>query len=206
LPLAKVLFAHGFINIDNKKMSKSLGNSVDPHEIINKYGVDAFRYFFLRHIPSYDDGDFSWTKFHEAYQNELGNELGNAVQRTLVMIQNYQSGEFSLADKSSYDRNIYEKAIEDCKFDRALDEVWTQVRSLNQYIDEKKPWQLSKTGEPKQLAEVLSYQANQLINIAALLKPFLPETSQKIEDIFAGGKIHPLEQTLFPRVELVNKL
>jgi len=85
LPLPKMLFVHGFINAeDGRKMSKSLGNAVAPKEIIDKYGVDTFRYFFLRHIPSYDDGNFSWKKLDEAYNNELANELGNAVQRTIL--------------------------------------------------------------------------------------------------------------------------
>jgi len=92
LPLPENLYVHGFINVDNQKMSKSLNNSVEPDEIIDKYGVDTFRYYLLRHIPSYSDGDFTWKKLHDAYQNELGNELGNAVQRTAVMINNYFDG------------------------------------------------------------------------------------------------------------------
>jgi methionyl-tRNA synthetase len=92
LPLQKRLYVHGYVTVDGKKMSKSLGNSVSPHEIIAKYGPDAFRYYFLRHVPSYEDGDFSWDAFDAAYNNELANELGNGVQRTLAMIQKYQGG------------------------------------------------------------------------------------------------------------------
>lgn len=75
LPLAKQLYVHGYVTVDNKKMSKSLGNSVSPHDIIQKYGADAFRYYFLRHVPSYDDGEFSLEAFEAAYNNELANEL-----------------------------------------------------------------------------------------------------------------------------------
>lgn len=92
LPLPKKLYVHGYITVGGKKMSKSLGNSVSPIEIIDKYGADAFRYYFLRHVPSYDDGDFSWSAFESAYNNELANELGNAVSRTAAMVTKYQNG------------------------------------------------------------------------------------------------------------------
>src|SRR6185369_16596771 len=92
LALPEKLYVHGFINVAGKKMSKSLGNYVAPDNIIDKYGVDAFRYYFLRHIPSYNDGDFTWEHFEAAYNNELANELGNAVQRTVAMLQQYQKG------------------------------------------------------------------------------------------------------------------
>src|SRR5581483_6592599 len=92
LPLPKQLYVHGFITVEGKKMSKSVGNVVHPADIVQKYGVDACRYYFLRHIPSYEDGDFSWKRLENAYNNELANELGNAVQRTVVMFQKYQKG------------------------------------------------------------------------------------------------------------------
>jgi methionyl-tRNA synthetase len=82
IPLPTTLYVHGYVTVGDKKMSKSLGNSVSPHDIIEKLGVDAFRYFFLRHIPSYGDGDFTWERFEAVYNSELANELGNAVQRT----------------------------------------------------------------------------------------------------------------------------
>ena len=92
LPLPKQLYVHGFVTADGKKMSKSLGNVINPFEVVNSYGVDAFRYYMLRHIPSYDDGDFSWQKFDEAYNNELANELGNLVQRIIAMTLKYVDG------------------------------------------------------------------------------------------------------------------
>ena len=128
LPLPRVLYVHGFINVDNKKMSKSLGNYVSPDQVIDKYGADSFRYFFLRHIPSYEDGDFSWETFEAAHDNELANELGNAVQRTVVMLQKYQNGLIGDIPPSEHDTVPYETALEACKFDRALDDVWDQVR------------------------------------------------------------------------------
>jgi methionyl-tRNA synthetase len=199
LTLPKTLYVHGFINIDGQKMSKSLGNYVLPSEIIDEYGTDVFRYYFLRHIPSYDDGDFSWQKLHEAYNNELANELGNAVQRTAAMITQYQKGIIGTIPEAGHDVAQYYEALEQCKFDRALDEVWEQVRGLNQYIDEEKPWEINKRGDAEHLREVLAYQAACLLEIAELLEPFTPETARKIKHVFEDGVVRPIEGTLFPR-------
>lgn len=201
LPLAKTLYAHGFINVDGKKMSKSLGNYVSPYDIVNKYGADAFRYYFLRHIPSYEDGDFSWDKFEAAYNNELANELGNAVQRTAAMILKYQNGIIGDIPEPQHDTAPYRTALEHCRFDRALDEVWAQVRGLNQYIDEAKPWMIAKDGDEDHLREVLAYQASSLLEIAELLVPFLPDTAAKIQTMFNEGIVRPADTTLFPKFE-----
>ncbi len=199
LPLPRMLYVHGFVTVDGKKMSKSLGNSITPEEIIKKYGTDAFRYFFLRHIPSYDDGDFNWDKLHKAYNNELANELGNAVQRTAAMITQYQNGIIGDVPPPEHDTAQYHEAIENCRFDRALDEVWEQVRGLNQYIDEQKPWELFKRKDTDHLREVLVYQTSCLLEIAGLLQPFMPDTATRIRYVFEEGVIRPLKGTLFPR-------
>lgn len=200
LPLPKILYIHGFINAEGgTKMSKSLGNSVFPHEVISKYGVDAFRYFFLRHIPSYDDGDFSWTRLESAYNNELANELGNAVNRTSAMILRYQEGIIGDIPEPEHDTGQYHKAIEECRFDRALDEVWEQVRGLNQYVDEEKPWEIAKSEDKDHLQEVLAYMVGCLLEIAQLLEPFLPDTSDKIITMFEKGLVKQAEGTLFPK-------
>lgn len=205
LPLPKTLYVHGYITVDNKKMSKSLGNSVSPLEVIDTYGTDAFRYFFLRHIPSYEDGDFTWDRLLLAYNNELANELGNAVSRTAAMIERYQDGIIGDIPPSEHDTAQYWQALQECRFDRALDEVWEQVRGLNQYIDEAKPWNIHKTGDTDHLREVLAYQTSCLLEIAELLEPFMPETSLKISTVFKEGLIQPLDGTLFPRKEVAAK-
>ena len=128
-------------------MSKTLGNVVAPKDAVDKYGVDAFRYFFLRHIPSYEDGDFTWKKLEEAYNNELADQLGNAVSRTAAMITKYLKGIVGDIPAPRHDIAQYQQAVADCRFDRALEEVWEQVRGLNQYIDETKPWEIAKTGD-----------------------------------------------------------
>lgn len=205
LPLAKMLYVHGFITLDGKKMGKSLGNSVSPREILKKHGVDPFRYYFLRHIPSYEDGDFSWDAFEAAYNNELANELGNAVQRTAAMIQKYQGGLIGDTPHAEHDVAQYQRAIEECHFDRALDEVWERVRGLNQYIDEEKPWVIAKDGDEEHLREVLANQVSDLLQIADLLEPFMPETAVKIRNVFNEGIIRPTEGTLFPKDEERHK-
>ena len=200
--LPKQLYVHGFVNVDGQKMSKSLGNVIAPGEIVKKYGADAFRYYFLRHIPSYDDGDFTWDHFEAAYNNELANELGNAVQRTAAMIQKYQGGMIGDIPASEHDTGAYKEALEACRFDRALDHVWDQVRGLNQYIDQEKPWEIAKTGDDDHLREVLAQQAGDLLEIAELLEPFLPSTSAKIKSVFESGIVKPLETTLFPKFDV----
>lgn len=199
LPLPKLLYVHGFITINGQTMSKSLGNGIHPREVVEKYNVDAFRYYFLRHIPSYDDGDFSWEKFETAYNNELANELGNAVSRVAAMVQKYQDGLIGDIPPSEHDSSPIDEAISHCKFDRALDAIWEQVRGLNQFIDEEKPWEIAKTGDDGHLREVLASAASDLLEIASLLTPFLPDTSEKIRKVFEEGIIRPLEATLFPK-------
>lgn len=204
-PLPKALYVHGFVTSGGQKMSKSLGNVVPPKKIIDDYGVDAFRYYFFRHIPSYGDGDFSWEEFERAYNNELGNELGNTVQRTIVMIEKYQDGLIGDIPPAEHDVAAYRQAIEDCRFDRALDKVWDQIRGLNQYIDEQKPWQIAKEKDDTHLNEVLVYMVSDLLEIAELLKPFLPGTAEKIEHAFSEGILRKPKDVLFPKIEKYTK-
>ncbi len=203
--LPKVLYVHGFITVDGKKMSKTLKNVISPSEIVDKYGVDPFRYYFLRHVPSYDDGDFSWERMEAVYNNELANELGNAVQRTTAMIIKYQQGQIGEVPEVGHDIAQYQEALAACRFDRALDEIWEQVRGLNQYIDEEKPWVIANDGDADHLREVLAYQVSSLMNIATLLEPFLPDTAGKIKAIFAEGVVKPIKETLFPKHETKPK-
>lgn len=201
LELPAVLYVHGFVNVDGQKMSKSLGNGVEPHEIIDTYGADAFRYYLMRHIPSYSDGDFTWDKFEAAYNNELANELGNAVSRVSAMVEKYQDGIIGEIPESEHDTYQYRDAITHCRFDKALDEVWEQVRGINQYIDTEKPWVIAKEGDNEHLREVLAYAVSCLLEIAELLEPFLPETATKIQNSFKEGLVAPLAGPLFPKHE-----
>ena len=205
IALPKQLYVHGFVTVEGKKMSKTLGNVVAPSEIVKKYSVDVFRYYFLRHLPSYEDGDFSWERLEAAYNNELANELGNAVQRTTAMIDKYQAGKLGELPEVGHDIAQYEEAMANCRFDQALDDIWEQVRGLNRYIDEEKPWVIAANGDPDHLREVLAYQASSLLNIAVLLEPFMPDTAAKIIEVFQGTTVKPIKGTLFPKHETKKK-
>ncbi|HET9721715.1 MAG TPA: methionine--tRNA ligase [Candidatus Saccharimonadales bacterium] len=199
LPLPRMLYVHGFVTVDGKKMSKTLGNVIAPKDVVAKYGADGFRYFFLRHVPSYEDGDFNWDRLEAAYNNELADQLGNAVSRTAAMIAKYQKGIIGDIPPPSHDMGPYKEAIEACRFDKALDEIWEQVKGLNQYIDESKPWEIVKTGDEDHLREVLAYLVGSLLEIANLLTPFLPDTAKRIIQIFGSGLLKEMPKPLFPK-------
>lgn len=199
--LPETLFVHSFITVDGEKMSKSIGNVIAPSEIIDKYGADAFRYYFMRHIPSYEDGDFSWARMEAVYNSELANELGNLVSRTAAMITRYQNGLIGPIPDAQHDIAPYIVAMNDCRFDKALEDVWRQVRGMNQYIDEQKPWVIAKESDPAHLREVLAYCAGSILQLAHLLEPFMPEAAAKISFIFSTGVIQPIEGTLFPKAD-----
>lgn len=206
LSLPKTILAHGFINVGGAKISKSVGNVVDPNQIIDEYGLDAFRYFFARHIPTQDDGDFTWDRFENAYNTELGNDLGNLVQRVASMITRYQAGVIGDVKTGEHDVLRYHEAMKDLRFDTALDEVWNLVRSLNQYIDNVKPWQIAgrrdtDTDAEGHLAEVLAHSVGTLTQVADLLVPFLPTTAKAIHEMFETGVVKS-EGVLFPKLYL----
>ncbi len=201
LPLPKSLLVHGHVMSSGQKMSKTLGNVIDPIELIKKYGPDAFRYFFLRHVPSTDDGDYSPERFEAAYNSELANELGNAVSRIAAMVKSYQDGIIGNTPDSEHDLGAFQQAMADYRFDKALDVIWEQVRGLNQFIDEEKPWMIAKTEDKDHLREILATCVSNLLEIAELLVPFLPDTASKIQAVFKDGIIHPFEGTLFPRFD-----
>ena len=211
LPLPKQLLVHGHISSGGMKMSKSVGNVVDPNEIIDNYGLDAFRYYFSRHIPTLDDGDFTWEKFEKAYNNELGNDLGNLISRVANMIKRYQSGVIGDIPGDEFDLHNYENHMKNLEFNKAMDEVWVLVRAHNQYIENVKPWEIAKLAkeskdEENHLAEVLAHSAGGILQIAKMLEPFMPETAAKINTIFASGVIRDEEiGILFPKIYLKTK-
>jgi methionyl-tRNA synthetase len=207
LELPKKLLVHGFVNVGGEKMSKTVGNVVDPNEVIDQYGLDAFRYYFSRHVPTLEDADFTWEKFEAAYNGELGNDLGNLIQRVAGMITLYQAGVIGNTPQGEHDMSSYHEAMEALEFNKAIDEVWLMIRSLNQYIENVKPWQIAKLigKDPEaqeHLSEVLSYSVGALLQIGDLLVPFLPATAARIHQTFESGVIVASEAVLFPKIYL----
>ena len=198
LELPRTLVSHGMVLSNGQKMSKSIGNVVDPIEVLDKYGTEAFRYFFLRHIDTFADSDFTWEKYDDAYNNELANDLGNLVQRlaTLCKKNNFEldtKPEITLPEE-------YTGYMDNFEFSKAFDYTWEKVQAINRQIDEDKPWSLAKQGEIEKLHTVLSTEAMALLEAARLLTPFLPETAGKIQQIFSGT-IEPPKEPLFPKTK-----
>jgi len=199
-PVEQNLVVHGFISSGGQKMSKTLGNVIDPLEMVDTYGLDALRYYLARHIPSQDDGDFTLERFEAVYNGELANELGNAVSRVAAMITRYQEGVIGDVKLEIHDSEDYHEALEAFKFDRALEFVWSRIQELNRYLEVEKPWELAKT-DKDHLKDVLGYSAGSLLEIADLLEPFMPAASLKIRTTFETGVVVPLGGPLFPRIE-----
>ena len=199
IELPKTIYAHGFITVEGKKMGKSLGNAVDPMEIVAKYGADPFRYYVLHEVPSDADGDFRIDRLEEAYNSDLADDLGNLIQRTVTMISQYQKGIVGKIPSHSHDVTPYNEALGSFRFDKALDEVWLLIKGLNQYVEEEKPWQIAKKQDNEHLSEVLAYLVSNILQVSSLLEPFLPTTAAKIDQTFADGVVHPEVGLLFPK-------
>ncbi len=197
LPLPKVLLSHGFILADGQKMSKSIGNVVDPIEVLDRHGLDAFRYYFLRHADTFTDADFTWEKFENAYNNELANDLGNLVQRLAVMACK-NNIELSTEPDLKFDKE-YLELMDAFDFSHTFDYVWGKIQNINKRIDDEKPWMLAKNGETEKLQECLQSLMADLLNVNYMLSPFIPDTTEKIFEIFAG-EIEPPKTPLFPKV------
>jgi methionyl-tRNA synthetase len=173
----KTIFAHGWWTIDGEKMSKSKGNVVDPLELANKYGVDAFRYFILRATPFGNDGDFSEQALIDRNNNELANKFGNLVSRVSALAETYgiKKTENKLLKKLKLKE--IEKAFENYELDRALSIIFEFIDVSNEYVQEKKPWETHDT-------KVLYELSDSIKAIAILLSPFMPETCEKVAEVF----------------------
>lgn len=195
LPLPRNLVSHGMVLADGQKMSKSIGNVVDPMEVLNKHGIDAFRYFFLRHIDTFADSDFTWEKYEAAYNNELANDLGNLVQRlaTLAHKNNITIGEFENIPDAEYC-----KLMNNFEFSKAFDYVWEKIQAINRKIDDEKPWSLAKNGEVDKLEKCMKSLIIELLTSNLMLGPFIPNAAEKIKAIFTDPIVPP-EVPLFPK-------
>lgn len=225
LPLPKKVFAHGFIMMKDGKMSKSKGNVIYPEMLVERYGLDATRYFLLRELPFGSDGVFSPESFIERTNFDLANDLGNLLNRTISMINKYydgiipsenlQSTEFDAALKEQAEsvRIKYEESMEKMQFSVVLADLWTLVSRTNKYIDETQPWVLAKEEADKpKLGSVMRNLAESLHQIAVMLQPFMTTTPKRmmeqlgLDDKFlAWDTIETFGNTIPANIKVVEK-
>ncbi|MFH1749611.1 MAG: methionine--tRNA ligase [bacterium] len=192
--LPKVIFAHGFFSIDGEKMSKSLGNVIDPNDLIAKFGVDGARYLILSQFPFGQDGDINQDRFVEKYNADLANDLGNLAKRVLVMIQKYKlQGKIK---KSKPNLGLTAKYLDKFEIYEALNTIWKKIRESNKYIDDSKPWELVKKDRNKSLETLQKLYFNLEI-ISVNIEPFMPESAKKLQKSI--GDFEPIN--LFPKIE-----
>ncbi len=229
LPLPKKVFAHGWWTVEGQKMSKSLRNVVEPNMLIDRYGVDAVRYFLLREVPFGLDGDFSHSAMIHRINSDLANDLGNLLNRSTAMLNKYFDGivqepaEFTETDleyrrKTEALEGSLDICLEDLAFSKALQVIWEVISAGNKYIDETAPWTLAKVPEKRgQLATVMYCILESQRVVFHLLSPFMPETARKglaylgwdkpiTEDGIRWGRLKPgtkiaKAEPLFPRIE-----
>ncbi len=215
IPLPTEEFIHGYLTTEGEKISKSLGNVIDPYEIVEKYGTDAVRFYLLGAVPSYQDGDFSVDRFEEFYTAHLVNGIGNLTSRILTMLEKYGDSKIPQQVKDRYDTakfwKEYEKSFTEYDFAQIIKLTNQLVSKLDQTISEEKPWEKAKNGE--NISELLYQLAETLRHTAIALLPIIPESAQKIlnqlntQDLernwgkLAENGIIQKGEVLFPRLE-----
>ncbi len=214
LPMPKQIVAHGWWKMGEIKMSKSLGNVVDPVEMVAKYGVDAFRYFLMRDVPFGGDGNFSTDSFEKRFNGDLANDLGNLVHRTANMILKYVDGQIpqgaswtlpegvdspilkEFLDGGRQDSDLMRRLL----FNEYLSEVWDLIGAANKFVEQVKPWNLKKEGKQDEVVNFLGIIISVLKFSAQAIAPVMPSTAEKIKQQFSGDVIK-IGEPLFPRLE-----
>lgn len=200
LIIPKSIFVHGYFTVNGQKMSKTLGNVIDPNDYISKYGADALRYYLLREIPAYNDGDFSDNRFKDLYNSDLANGLGNLVARVARVVT--QTENVIIPQTKSFndlinskDYSSLKKLIDEYRFHDALAWVWLLVKTTDKYINDTEPWKQTGSDKTKTINAIIP----QIHTIATLLLPFLPDTGNVILTQFGSKKID-VQSPLFPRI------
>lgn len=197
IPTSRHILIHGFILSDGKKMSKTIGNVIDPMEIRAQFGTDALRYFLARELPTFEDGDFTMERFKEAYTSGLVNGLGNLVSRTLKMATSYGVA-FSAAAHHAERRAAYDAALNAFQLKAAADVVWQAIADANSFIEHTEPFKTFKT-DPERAKTDVATLLGDLGEIAELVAPFLPETAEKITAALNTPNADEIPK-LFPRL------
>jgi len=205
LPLPKTIFVHGFIIVGGQKMSKSLGNVVDPFELVKKYGTDTIRYFLIREFSSFEDGNFSEKRIKERYNSDLAQGIGNLLSRILALGDKYHSPiPLKINKLKAIVKEIeltYHQGFSEFRFNEALAKVWDLINILNKFITDNKPWE-SLENNKSLFLEDLSTLILSLGKVALLLRPVMPETSERLlEDL----QLKNLAETDWPKGKVVLK-
>jgi len=197
---AKQVLVFGFLTANGQKISKSLGNGVDPYELVDKYGTDPVRYYLLAEIPPFEDGDYSEAKFRERYNADLANGLGNLVARVSNLLEKNEiltnlKVDLNISDIKIIVKNI-EKKMTEYRFNEVLQIVWEEIKKTDEILSRTTPWKLDKKTDIEKILEPI---AQNILNLAYLLEPFLPACSKKIQLQFSQAQIKK-EQALFLRL------
>ncbi len=195
LPLPKSLLVHGLLTSGGQKMSKTLGNVIDPLMLVSEYGTDAVRYYFARETSLFEDGDVTLEKFKDAYNANLANGLGNLVSRVMKMVQDNLDAPIHIHDHKD---EIFFDFLNKFEIGKACDYVWLQIGLLDQHIQETQPFKVVKT-DKEMGKKMIEGVVAKLYEIASLLEPILPETAEKIKKLIAENKSP--EAPLFLRKE-----